>query len=68
MARTKGSKNKKEVSVKKLEAAIELVTEVGLLAPTPPVVPIPIAPLSVDYPSEGLNDMARKINEIISRL
>lgn len=32
------------------------------------VVPTPIAPLSVDYPSEGLNDMARKINEIISRL
>lgn len=24
-----------------------------------------IHPLSVDYPSEGLNDIARKINEII---
>jgi len=27
-----------------------------------------IAPLSIDYPNEGLNDMARKINEIINHL
>lgn len=38
--------------------------------------PIPVSPakaavitkLTLDYPSEGLNDMARKINEIIDRL
>lgn len=30
-----------------------------------PVVHIPIAKLSVDYPSEGLNNMAKKINELI---
>ena len=27
-----------------------------------------ISPLSVDYPSESLNDMARKINELIDYL
>lgn len=27
-----------------------------------------IQPLSVDYPNEGLNDMARKINEIIEEI
>lgn len=27
-----------------------------------------IAPLSIDYPAEYLNDMARKINEIIARI
>lgn len=32
------------------------------------VINIPIAKLSIDYPSEGLNNMARKINEIIDRL
>ena len=29
---------------------------------------IEIGKLAVDYPSEGLNDMARKINEIIDYL
>jgi len=29
------------------------------------VVPSPIAELSVDYPNEGLNNMARTINELV---
>lgn len=29
------------------------------------VVPTPITELSVDFPSEGLNNMANKINELI---
>ncbi len=29
------------------------------------VIPTPVAKLPVDYPSEGLNNMARKINELI---
>ncbi len=52
MARTKGSKNKKEEVVEVIVAEVE----------TPKVV---IHPLSIDYPNEGLNDIARKINEII---
>lgn len=37
--------------------------------PEPIVVSAPsIALLSIDYPSEQLNDMARKINEIINKL
>lgn len=36
-----------------------------VLLPTPAV---KILPLSVDYPSEGLNNMARKINEIIDHI
>lgn len=31
----------------------------------PKVMHTPIAKLSIDYPSEGLNNMARKINELI---
>lgn len=27
-----------------------------------------ITPLTIDFPSEGLNDMARKVNEIIKKL
>lgn len=33
-----------------------------------PLVKNVIHPLSVDYPTEGLNDMARKINEVIEEL
>lgn len=29
---------------------------------------VPIAKLSIDYPNEGINDMARKINEIIDKI
>lgn len=32
------------------------------------VVPTPIEKLAIDYSSEGLNNIARKINEIIDRL
>lgn len=32
------------------------------------VIPTPIIELSVDFPSEGLNNMARKINEIIMKV
>lgn len=32
------------------------------------IVHTPIEKLPIDYPSEGLNNMARKINEIIDRL
>lgn len=56
MARPKGSKNKKEVD--------EIVM---LVAPTVSVEPL-IHPLSVDYPNEWTNDIARKINEIISHI
>lgn len=66
MARPKGSKNKKveekiveEVVLEPSEVEVEVVKE---------VVPTLIAFLSVDYPNEGLNDMARKVNEIISVL
>lgn len=31
-------------------------------------IPTPITFLSVDYPTEGLNDIARKINQIIERI
>lgn len=41
-------------------------TETISLSTSIKVVPTPIVPLSVDYPTEGLNDMARKINEIIA--
>lgn len=47
-----------------VEEAIEILesgTEVIYTKPE-------ISKLSLDYPSEGLNDMARKINEIIDRL
>jgi hypothetical protein len=34
------------------------------------VIPIhtPIARLAIDYPNEGINDIARKVNEIIDSL
>ena len=35
---------------------------------TAPVVPTPIDKVSVDFPSEGLNNLAKKINEIIDHL
>lgn len=56
MARPKGSKNKIPVVAAYVEA-IDLDA----------VVPTPISLLSVDYPSEGLNNMAKKINELIER-
>jgi hypothetical protein len=28
----------------------------------------PIAKLAIDYPNEGINDIARKVNEIIDSL
>ncbi len=63
MARAKGSKNKKEEIVIAPEIVIPMTEVVEIL-----VVPNPILPLSVDYPSEGLNNMAKKINEIIERI
>ncbi len=33
-----------------------------------PVVKTLLTPLTIDYTSEGLNDMARKINQIIEHL
>ena len=41
-----------------------------VVVPTPsPVTPVtPITLLAIDYPSEHLNDMARKINELIIRV
>lgn len=63
MARTKGSKNKvvpkEEVTVETTDEIVEVVAA---------VVPTPIDFLSVDYPSEGLNNMAKKINEIITKI
>lgn len=51
------------MALKKLkEAAIAEIPSM------PIVIPTPIAKLSVDYASEGLNNMASKINEIIDRL
>jgi hypothetical protein len=35
---------------------------------TPEVVPTPIAELSVDYPSEGLNNIARTVNELVRKV
>ena len=29
---------------------------------------VPIIPLAIDYSNEGLNDIARKINQIIERI
>ncbi len=46
------------VPVEEIEVAVEQL----------PVVPTPITTLTVDYASEGLNDMARKINELINRV
>lgn len=58
MARPKGSKNK-------TETIATTVTETPTVCVE--VVPTSITYLSVDYPSEGLNNMARKINELIER-
>lgn len=51
--------------VKEEEVMVETVEEI---VEVKEVVPTPIEKLSVDYPSEGLNNMAKKINEIIDRL
>ena len=41
------------------------VEEVEIVEQTLVVIPTPIDKIAVDYPSEGLNNMANKINEII---
>lgn len=55
---------------KKVSTVVDETTSTGntVQFTTVEVVPTPIIPLSVDYPSEGLNDIARKINEIISKV
>ena len=51
---------------KKLEgsATADVMEGVMTIGPNSPE----IALLSIDYPNEGLNDMARKINEIINHV
>lgn len=61
MARTKGSKNKKTGEV---IDGIEVVA--GVISVE--VVPTPIEKLPIDHTSEGLNNMAKKINEIIDQI
>ncbi len=81
MARPKGSKNKAtntgtsftvtSTGISPIPIALEgndFVYDTPAPVELVPVVPIPIAKLSVDYPSEGLNNMAIKINEIIDHL
>lgn len=63
MPRPKGSKNKKEVFPVPDVNGNYVVLDTEIVD-----IPLLIQPLSVDYPSEGLNDMARKINEIIQYL
>lgn len=55
MGRVKGAKNK-------VPASSEGIVTAQINVPTP------IALLPVDFSSEQLNDMAKKINEIIARL
>lgn len=43
------------------------IKEVTVEKIAPTLIPL-ITHLSIDYPNEGLNDMARKINEIIDRI
>ena len=59
MTRTKGSKNKDNAEDLSSAKSIPIAGE----ETTPK-----IDKLAIDYPSEGLNNMARKINEIIDRL
>lgn len=60
---------KKERKIKVVEK-FEEVLPVGIPAPEyiPPMEKKVIQPISIDYTSEGLNDMARKINEIIEAI
>lgn len=53
---------------KKVRATVDGDGNVEKVEQIEEAVPTPIAPLSIDYPNEGLNDIARKINEIIMRL
>ena len=62
MARPKGSKNKEVVEENIIPCKESSVQNTCTL-----VVPL-ITKLSVDYPSEGLNNMAIKINEIIDAI
>lgn len=62
MARPKKIKEPKKVK----DAAVEILPTPEPVLDT--VVHISIAKLAIDYPSEGLNNMARKINEIIDHL
>lgn len=53
------AKTKKPITVKALKETVVALVQ---------VVPTPIEKLALDYTSEGLNNMARKINEIIDRM
>ena len=56
----------KKVIVAKEEVIIDpLIIIPSYPEVVPEAVPTFTPKLSIDYPSEGLNDMARKINEII---
>jgi hypothetical protein len=63
MPRPKGSKNKKEEMEEVTETSADVVMEVDV-----EVVPNPIAKLPVDYGREDLNNIAKKVNEIIDAL
>lgn len=62
MARTKKTKVGEKAEVEKKEVEVVAVPE------QVEVVPTTIALLSIDYANEGLNNMARKINEVIEKI
>ncbi len=65
MAPKKKVVKEEEVTEKEIDAAVE---ELAKKVDKAVVVPMLPPDLSVDYPSEGLNNMARTINEILAVL
>lgn len=73
MPRPKGSKNKKLVDEQATTPAVTpeevlLVEQILEVIKDESVVPNPIPFLSVDYPNEYLNDIARTLNKIIEKV